>query len=68
MSDGYDGLLLNDPTDAGEIAQKISLLYEDRRLRETIGSNARKSAEKYSWDEIATKTVEIYEEVIRKDR
>lgn len=66
MSDEYDGLLLDDPTDAGEIAQKISLLYEDQRLRETIGSNARKTAEDYSWDKVAMRTLEVYKQVAQE--
>lgn len=66
MRDGYDGLLLDDPTDAGEIAQKINLLYEDQRLRETIGSNARKTAEDYSWDKVAMRTLEVYKQVAQE--
>jgi len=61
ISDGYDGVLFDDHTDAGEIAQKINLLSEDQGLRETIGSNARKTAEDYSWDKVALRTMEVYQ-------
>jgi glycosyltransferase involved in cell wall biosynthesis len=31
-----------------------------------MSTNARKSAEKYSWDEVAEKTLEVYEEVAKR--
>ena len=30
-----------------------------------MSRNARKTAEKYSWDEIAKRTLEVYEEVVK---
>lgn len=60
IKNDYDGLLLNDPTDSNEISRKIDLLIEDKNLRRKIGENARKSAEKYSWEEIARRTLEVY--------
>ena len=65
MTDGHDGMLLIDPRDPGEIAEKIKLLVEDEKLRRVIGYNARKTAEKYSWDEVARRTLQVYEEVSR---
>lgn len=64
METGYDGLLLKNPTDSNEIAEKINLLTEDGNLRKQMSRNARKTAEKYSWDEVARRTLEVYEEVL----
>lgn len=63
MTDGYEGLLLNDKGNANEIAQKIRLLIDDEKLQIYMGKNARKKAEKYSWENVARKTLEIYEAV-----
>lgn len=66
ITDGYDGLLLRDPTDSNAIAEKINLLCTDEKLRKRMGRNARKTAEKYSWDIIAKRVTEVYEEVVKK--
>lgn len=64
ITDGYDGLHLNDPNNVEEIADKIETLLLDEKMRIKLGSNARKTAMKYSWDIIAKRTMEVYEEVI----
>ena len=66
ISDGHDGLLLNEPNNVDEIAEKIKLLIEDESLRRHMGRNARKTAEKYPWSEITKKTLEVYEEVAKR--
>ena len=59
--DGYNGFFIRrDPKD---IANKMNILIEDENLRKQMSKNARKTAKKYSWDEIAKKTMEIYEEI-----
>lgn len=65
IKDGDDALLLDDPTNPDEIAGKINILVEDERLRRQMGKNARKTAEKYSWDEVAKRTLDVYEEISR---
>lgn len=66
ISDGCDGLLLNEPSNVDEIAGKIKLMVEDESLRRHMCRNARKTAENYSWDEIAKRTMEVYEEVAKR--
>ena len=64
IKDGYNGFFINrDPTD---IAEKVNVLVEDENLRKQMSRNARRTAEKYSWDEVAKKTMEVYEEVARR--
>jgi len=65
MKNEYDGFLLDDPTNSEDIAEKVNLLVEDENLREQMGKNARKTAEKYSWDEIAKRTLKVYEGVAK---
>lgn len=66
MTDGYDCKLLNNPTDSNEIAENITLLIDNEKLRKDMSINARKTAEKYSWEIIAQQTMDIYKEVIRE--
>jgi len=48
-----------------EIEERIKVLVNDENLRKQIGKNARKTAEKYSWDEVAKKTLQVYKDVIK---
>ena len=66
MNDECEGLLLKDPTNPKEIAEKVNVLVEDENLRKQMSRNARKTVEKYSWDEVARKILEIYEEVAKR--
>ena len=60
--ESYNGFFIKkDPKD---IAEKIYILVEDDNLRKQMSRNARKTAEKYSWDEVAKRTLKVYEEVI----
>jgi len=64
IKEGYNGFfIMRNPRD---IAEKINILVEDENLRKQMSKNARKTAEKYSWDEVAKKTLEVYEEVLRQ--
>ena len=61
IMEGYNGFFIRrDPKD---IAEKLNILIEDDNLRKQMSRNARKTAEKYSWDEVAKRTLEVYEEL-----
>lgn len=61
IKNGYNGFFIKaDPTD---IAEKINILAEDKRLRVQMSKNARKTAKKHSWDEVVKQTLRVYEEV-----
>ena len=69
ITDGVDGLLLNEPRNVNDLAAKISLLLSDAQLRETMGKRARIAAEKISWDEVARRTLEVYTRVtLRREK
>jgi len=63
---GKNGLLIDDPTNIMEIAEKMSILIEDENLRKQMGRNARRTAQNFTWDEIAKKTLEVYEEILKR--
>jgi glycosyltransferase involved in cell wall biosynthesis len=50
ITDGSDGLVLADPTDAGTLAALIRKLYSDKEFRTTIGRKAAETAKQYTWD------------------
>ena len=61
---GVNGLLLDDFKDPAELAAKMRLLCEDRAAAERIALAGRKTAESYSWDLVAARTMAVYEEVL----
>jgi UDP-glucose:(heptosyl)LPS alpha-1,3-glucosyltransferase len=63
IQDGFDGLLLDDPNDAKELAAKLrKLLNED--MRKTIGIRARAKAELFSFKSCSTATCEAYQKLL----
>jgi len=68
ITDGVDGLLLSDPGNINDLVAKIELLLSNAKLRKTMGEHARKTAEKLSWDQIAQKTLEVYNNVLKRER
>jgi len=64
IADGENGYLIDSDE---ELFQKVLELAQDEGLRKRIGVSARHSAQdKYSWKVITERTVEAYEEVIRR--
>jgi phosphatidylinositol alpha-mannosyltransferase len=55
--------LLVPPGDASAVARGLVELLTDEPRRVALGRGARKVAERYSWDSIARRLVEIYEEL-----
>jgi phosphatidylinositol alpha-mannosyltransferase len=55
--------LLVPPGDASAVARGLVELLTDEPRRVALGGGARKVAERYSWDSIARRLVEIYEEL-----
>lgn len=68
IQDGREGVLLNNPRDSKEIAEKINLLINNKDLRIKMAENAYKTAQKYSWEEVARKTLEVYQEVLNEEK
>ena len=62
--DGVNGFLLRAPSDVNGLAEKIELLLSNAGLRKTMGERARETAEKFSWDRVAQKTLEVYNTVL----
>ena len=63
LKDGYNGFLIRDPTNPNEIAEILNTLIYDDKIRKQVSRNARKIAEKYSWDVVTKRIMEVYEEI-----
>ena len=64
--DGVNGLLVSSPADVNGLATKIELLLSNAGLRKTMGERARETAEKFSWDRVAQKTIDVYNGILNR--
>jgi len=64
IENNKSGLLLQNPKNPEEIAEKINLLLENNYLRKKLSRNARKKAEKYTWKKTAKELLNVFEKVI----
>ncbi len=63
ITEGESGLLLENPQNPSEIAQKTRLTFDDR-FRDKLAKNARILAENFTVDKNVEKTLEAYQEVV----
>jgi glycosyltransferase involved in cell wall biosynthesis len=67
ISEGHDGLLSSQ--NPSELADQISLLSADPELCRKMGNaGARKVGTRYTWEQIAKKTEDVYERVMGRER
>ncbi len=63
IAEGKNGLLVKNPQDSRELAEKIRFTFDDR-FRNKLSKNARILAENFTVDKNVEKTLQIYKEVI----
>jgi glycosyltransferase involved in cell wall biosynthesis len=63
IEDGYNGIVTR-RGDPKALADAIVYLLENEDVRRKMGENARRKAEKYSWEKIAEMTEKLYEQVL----
>jgi len=65
VKDGENGFLLK-PGRPELIAEKVIQLLKDEKMRKRMGEAGRKFVEKFDWDIIANRTLEVYQKAIEK--
>jgi glycosyltransferase involved in cell wall biosynthesis len=69
ITDGVDGLIVQNPNDAEDLANKVRLLYESPDLCRSLGDNAVRTAQKYTWDRNGEEIRAIFAQTrIRKEQ
>ncbi|HXU22374.1 MAG TPA: glycosyltransferase family 4 protein [Verrucomicrobiae bacterium] len=68
ITDGENGLILEDARDANALAAMIRRIYEDQAFRTALGQNAAKSVEQFTWERNAQDLRAIFEDVLRRKR
>jgi glycosyltransferase involved in cell wall biosynthesis len=65
ITDGVDGLIVQDPNDAEELAAQIRRVCEDSNFRRQLGENAARTSLRYTWDQNGEQMKEIFTNVLR---
>ena len=63
LRDGYNGFFIK--RDPDDIAEKVNCILSDEKLRRELGRNARKTAERFSWSNVADRYIEVFESLSR---
>jgi glycosyltransferase involved in cell wall biosynthesis len=64
ITHGLDGYILENPQDASALASMLRDLHNDAALRERLGENASRTAQKYTWDRNAEQLREVFERIL----
>jgi glycosyltransferase involved in cell wall biosynthesis len=68
LTDGVDGLILEDPTDSTQLALFIEKLVSEPEFSAQIGSRAAGTASKYTWDKNAEQLFAVFLQARRHRR
>jgi UDP-glucose:(heptosyl)LPS alpha-1,3-glucosyltransferase len=68
ITDGVNGLILHDPTDAASLAAMIRRFCEDRGFRERLGQNAAAKAREFTWERNGQQLAVIFEDIVRQKK
>lgn len=61
-----DCIILEDVEDVESLAAHLGRLARDQALRAGLGAEGRKTAERHSWDEVANRTLGVYQDVLMR--
>jgi UDP-glucose:(heptosyl)LPS alpha-1,3-glucosyltransferase len=68
MTDGGDGLILEDPHDVAGLAALIRTLYENSDLRERVAAQAARTASQYTWDRNGVEMRTIFADALERKK
>jgi glycosyltransferase involved in cell wall biosynthesis len=66
ITHGRDGLILEEPTDSGELARLIAQVEDDASLRERLSKNGAQTARKFTWDANAEQMKRLFEQILAR--
>jgi phosphatidylinositol alpha-mannosyltransferase len=67
LEDGQEGFLA-EPKDERSLADALIRILSDPQLQRSMGDRGRVKAQQYSWRQVALRVLEVYEELLDKNR
>jgi UDP-glucose:(heptosyl)LPS alpha-1,3-glucosyltransferase len=68
ITEGVDGLIVQDPNNAEELAAQIRRLCQDPSFLHLLGENAARTARRYTWDQNGEQMKDILTSVLRRKK
>ncbi len=68
ITDGVDGLVLEDPNDAAGLAARIRMLYETPEFRERMAREGVETASRYTWERNGREMCAIFADALERKR
>lgn len=65
VENGETGVLF-EPGNVEQLAEKLTILLQDRELREEMGKAGAERVKEFTWEKIAERTVGVYREILRQ--
>jgi UDP-glucose:(heptosyl)LPS alpha-1,3-glucosyltransferase len=65
---GFDGLIVQDPSNAEELAAQIRRLCRDPNFLHRLGENAANTALRYTWDQNGEQMKDIFMSILRRKK
>lgn len=66
MTDGVDGLILENPNDWRALAAQMREVCEDSDLRARLAEQAARTASRYTWDENGREFIQVFSRILRR--
>jgi len=66
MTDGVDGLILQDPNDSRTLAAQMRAVCEDAGLRARLAGRAAETASGHTWDDNGRQFAQIFSRILRR--
>jgi UDP-glucose:(heptosyl)LPS alpha-1,3-glucosyltransferase len=66
ITDGVDGLILQDPTDSAKLASMIRNLYVDPDQRVRLAAQAAVTARQFTWERNGRDVAAVFEQILRR--
>ena len=66
VTNGQDGMILDDPTNIAKLAAIIRRLYENKEFCKQLGKKASETARRYTWESNGRDLAAIFEEILRR--
>ncbi len=61
-----DGAVYFNPEDSHDMSEKLALILSDANVSKKISDNGLKNAKRFTWEQTAKKTLEVYREILYK--
>jgi glycosyltransferase involved in cell wall biosynthesis len=65
---GSDNVLFFDPYDVGDMASKINQVLTNGHMRTRLIQNGIKHVKNFSWEKMAKKTLQVYDEILKGEK